>query len=188
MNVGSVPSNPGPWHWSRPGTLPHHGGLHPHEEVDDSLVRRAIRDELERAPGLSPTELRRRLDVGWGTLYHHLTRLVQGGVVVNVLVGGRNLLFVKGMGPVPSPRALATLKSRTARTVARCVLAAPRAAIRDLAETSGLPERTVYYHTKHLVAAGLLQPTSTARPCGLVATPALQPTLALVDSIFQEAS
>lgn len=140
-----------------------------------SPTRRLIYDLIEATPGIPVCTLMDRVELGWGTLYHHLHKMERAGLIHTAVSGRRRLVFP---GPVPSEPyvssdAFALVRGRTARRVAEALVASPGASVSKIAERAGESPRATYYHLKRFLDAGLATSSSKTRHTGLAATPPL---------------
>jgi predicted transcriptional regulator len=91
--------------------------------LEDGLRPRIV--ELLRAePGLGITDVCARLDIGWGTAVHHLTRLENAGLVVSQDSGRRRRFFLPSE-PAQRRTALCVLSSDLNRRLLELVQARP---------------------------------------------------------------
>lgn len=137
-----------------------------------SPIRRAILEIVTSRPGLTVGELLALLDVGWGTLHHHLDRLEAVGLLRTVQAGRRRLVL-PGDAPRAAPVARALLAGATCRRVAEAVAREPGLCIQDLIGRVEDSPRAVYHHVKRLLDAGLLQSERPGRYTSLHPTPLL---------------
>lgn len=137
-----------------------------------------IVDIVRASPGILVGELQQRAQIGWGTLCHHLPRLVRSGRVRVVRVGRRRLVYpIEARGAVEASFADAILRGRTALRIAQAIHAAPGRSILDVAVATGESERATYYHVRRLIQAGLVTSESPTRLRGLRASPRLAASL-----------
>lgn len=66
------------------------------EHLLEDGVRPKIVDLLKAEPGLGITDVCQRLEIGWGTAVHHLTRLENAGLVTSQDAGRRRRFFLPG--------------------------------------------------------------------------------------------
>lgn len=139
-----------------------------------SEPRREILRIVEENPGITLGELKRRFPRSWGTVYHHLTRLQQAGLVRVLVAGRRRLLVAASMQADEAElNARALLRGSTVERVARIVAENPECRVAEIAERVGESPRVVYYHVKQLLDANLLESSSRTRHFGLRAAPLL---------------
>lgn len=125
-------------------------------------------------PGIPIGELRRQLSIGWGTFYHHLNRLAAEGLISTAHAGRRKLVFPEGHRAKEESAALGILRGRTARRVAEAFLDRTHRSMDDLIATLDLAPRSVYYHVRRLIDAGLVRSASETRYKDLEATRTLK--------------
>lgn len=167
--------------WGRPllsGTVPSPAArLADEREAErllESPLRQQIVDMVKTRPGVSVGDIMDELQVGWGTLYHHLTKLSRSKMIQTSVVGRRRLVYP--VTPDADPTAdkhMAMLRGKTARRVAEAVLAQPNIPIQELTTLLGESPRVVYYHVKRLLDAGLILSDSKTRHTGLAPAPQL---------------
>ena len=167
--------------WGRPllsGTLPSPSArLADEREAErllESPLRQQIVDIVKARPGVSVGDIMDELQVGWGTLYHHLTKLSRNKMIQTSVVGRRRLVYP--VSPDSDPTAdkhMAMLRGKTARRVAEAVLAQPNIPIQELTVLLDESPRVVYYHVKRLLDAGLILSDSKTRHTGLQPAPQL---------------
>ncbi len=119
------------------------------DEVLRQETRNRIYAAIEDNPGVPYRELRMRLQVGNGTLAHHLHTLEREGFVRRVR-DGRRVRFHAHEKPA---RPLNRAQSDILRFVAHrggCTRA-------DLAHAYGVTRQTVHHHVRRLAVAGLVQ-------------------------------
>lgn len=144
-----------------------------------SDVRREILRILEERSAVPLAELRERIPVASGTLWHHVKTLVEAGAV-RVIAGGKRKIVVRA-NTSPSEveiRALAALGGATARKIAVHICDHANLSVAEVSKTLGLSQRIVYYHVKCLIDAQLLTSARGARQAALQPTPLLHAMLA----------
>ena len=120
-------------------------------------TREKVLDLVTRQPGIPAEKVLDVLDIGWGTLSHHLERLkMQALVRVNV-EGRRKLLYPAGSLDEKEASRRARLFYPKAREIAQAVLREPGISIAAVSDRCGLSPRVVYYHLKELLALGLIE-------------------------------
>jgi DNA-binding transcriptional ArsR family regulator len=156
-------------------------GRHPiaQEELLDSPARKAILDCAREQPGIPLGELRLKVDLGWGALYHHLHKLEEGALIEVRNVGRLNLVYLRGAEEQRDILACSLLRGTTARLLAEEILRRPGRSVPDLVETTGESPRVVYYHVKRLAEAGLITSPSRFRHVELSPSPHLPRFLAM---------
>ncbi len=156
-----------------------HGAGRSEARVLESALRRQIVDIIRQEPGIAIGGLLEKLPVGWGTVYHHLSKLERGGIVRCVTSGRRRLLYLVEQGAAgQDPHQRSLLGGHTARTIATIVAEGQGMSIEAIVERSHETPRVVYYHLKRLIEAGLIQSESATRYRGLVASDRLRELLA----------
>lgn len=144
------------------------------ERLLESPLRQQIVDMVRARPGVSVGDIMDELQVGWGTLYHHLTKLSRSRIIQTSVVGRRRLVYPVSPDLDPTvDKHMAMLRGKTARRVAEAVLAQPNIGISELTVMLEESPRVVYYHVKRLLDAGLLVSDSKTRHTGLAPSPQL---------------
>lgn len=137
-----------------------------------SPVRKQLVTIVRAEPGIALGELRERLDLGWGSTYHHLRALETAGVVETRVMGRRKLVF-----PAREVTALRThavlLRTATARAFANSIVRDPPESVSDLIARRVASPRATYYHVRRFLDHGLLRAGSPTRYHDLEPTPLL---------------
>jgi len=141
-----------------------------------SPPRSEIYHAIKANPGITVTELAEQVQLGWGSVYHHLKKLRAAGQLRSRRVGKRRLLYVSDAKSIPKrPLALGA----TAKAVASCIVRNPGGSIKDVMDELGLSPRMTYYHVEKLVEARLVTAGSRTRYVDLKPTARLFQTLGL---------
>ncbi|MEA3200255.1 MAG: hypothetical protein QOE90_1683 [Thermoplasmata archaeon] len=145
---------------------------------DDSPQRKNILRIVQASPGLPVGVLLDQTQLGWGTLYFHLAKMVKAGSIEVARVGRRRLVYPAG-SPQARERAQgdALIHGKTARAVAEVILAEPGISIQGISIVLGQSHRVVYYHVRRLMEAGLVTSSSPTRHRDLCASPKLRAAL-----------
>lgn len=151
------------------------------DELLENPVRRRIVDAVEAHPGLHLEEMVRRLDLSRGQADHHLSRLVEGGLLVEHVAAGYRAYFRPGQFDAELREALVHLKTDGARELLEAARSQTQAGVRELARRTGLAPSTVSYHADRLEAVGLLESAIENRRKALSATDLAGRALALLD-------
>lgn len=144
----------------------------------DDAARAALRQRIlhlvEREPGASPSELVRRLGIGWSSLYRHVRALREAGLVRVVESGRHTFLYPRDAdGDERHAAQRAVILAGRARLVAAEAAARPGQDVASLAKALAISPRVVYHHVKRLVAVGLLESSAAHRYRDLAPTPRL---------------
>ncbi len=131
-------------------------------KVLDHPTRRRIKDAIEGEPGIHFQALARQVEVGRGTLEHHLRKLIEADLVTVRRAPGYTCYFPKGKIDRHLLDAAPALRSGGSRAVLQAVAAKPGTSSRDLAAHLGIAPSTVSYHLKRLETAGLVAPGEKA--------------------------
>lgn len=156
-------------------------GRPPLEDDPETILlserRRDIFRLIQKQPGISVLEVERRLQVGAGTFYHHLDRLVRAGLVEACKGVNITRLYPADKAPPPDAPALA---HETAKEVARTILHKPGLSSLEIAEHMGRPQRTVVFHLRALFEAGYVEQDKTHK------APAYHPTKRLREELSRK--
>lgn len=142
-----------------------------------SPQRQQIMALVTAQPGVPLGELMGRLDMGWGTIYHHVRIMTRAGLLRTETVGRRRLVFPCRWSREADAVPYGLLKGRSARRIARSIIARPDQSVLDVCESTGESPRVVYYHVRRLIEAELLVSSSPTRRMGLRGTPKLEEIL-----------
>lgn len=172
------------WRPVHPGTSPSSAARLADEREAERLLESPLRHQIvemvKQRPGVSVGDIMDELQVGWGTLYHHLTKLSRSRIIQTSVVGRRRLVYpvVPDQDPTVDKH-MAMLRGKTARRVAEGVLAQPHITIQELTVLLDESPRVVYYHVKRLLDAQLILSDSKTRHTGLHPSPQLANLLEL---------
>lgn len=126
----------------------------------EDILENAIRDDILHVvgaqPGISASELGRRLECGWGTLVYHLTVLERMKLLSSAREGRHKRFFVQGRINYSDKGALAILANPAARIILDAVRRSPGIIQKDLGTLVGLSAGTVAWHVERLAANGLI--------------------------------
>jgi predicted transcriptional regulator len=147
------------------------------QEIEGAPVRREILKLVRAKPGIPISEVRARLDLGWGSLYYHIQKLELAGYLEVCSVGRLNLLYPPGADHARHAKAVSFLRGDTAMRIAEAILAEPGCSVPDLIAATGESPRVVYYHVKRLAEIGVVTSASRLRHVELQPTPELEPLL-----------
>lgn len=151
------------------------------EKLLASPARRRIYDAIRAEPGLSMSELARRVDLSWTGAALHVDQLEQAGLTRSVLGGRRRALFATNIPLSIAPEAPALLAEPACRAVALAIIDRPGMRVWELCEEIGTSERSAYHHVLRLTKAGLIASTNARLYQGLTATTELLALLADYD-------
>lgn len=153
-------------------------GVRRGDEAARAELRRRILHRVEQEPGTSPSELVRRLGIGWSSLYRHVRTLREQGLVRTVASGRHTFLYPRdAQGDEKHAAQRAVILAGRARLVAAEAAARPGQDVAQLAAALGISPRVVYHHVKRLVAVGLLESSAPRRYRDLAPSPRLRDLL-----------
>lgn len=136
--------------------------------------RRDIFRLIQQEPGLSLSDIQRRLDIPAGAFYNHMEKLIACGLVEKRIAGTIARVYPAGDAPPPDAPALAT---DTAKLVAGLILDAPGLSSLQIAERLNASRRTVQVHLRNLLESGYIHQDKSGHP------PVYVPTAKLRDEI-----
>jgi predicted transcriptional regulator len=123
----------------------------------DQATRRTILQLLEADPGLTTQEIRRRLDLGWGTVVHHLDVLRQLGFVDVVQWGRDRDYFPRGFAAATERALISALRRQAPGAVLKAIRRGGERSQLEVARELGVHHGTVAYHARRLAQLGLLR-------------------------------
>jgi DNA-binding transcriptional ArsR family regulator len=126
------------------------------EDILENPLRDDILHVVQTTPGISASELGRRLECGWGTLVYHITVLERMGLVSSAREGRHKRFFAQGRINYSDKGAVGLLANPAARTILDAVRQSPGLIQKDLGEKLGLAPGTINWHVERLAAEGLL--------------------------------
>lgn len=127
------------------------------EEILDNRVRDALLQAIQTEPGLSVTDLRKRVDAGWGTTVYHLSVLERSRHVSSVALGRHRRFFAVGLIDASERSKWAMLQHPRARNLYRIVQENPGIIQRELASRVALKRPVASWHLKRLEREGLVR-------------------------------
>ncbi len=126
-------------------------------------TRHEIVNTLRHEPGITKSQLCRRLGLAWGTISHHVQLLETTGVVERQRINGRKRLFLAGLSR--EEQAWSQLvRSLVVPELVRRIEAQPGIGIHDLANALRLNRRLVRRNLDRLIESGLVGQTTDYRP------------------------
>lgn len=143
------------WHSTRFLLFPLYARLKK-EDVLENPIRDDILQVVADQPGISASELGRRLECGWGTLVYHLTVLERLQLVSSTREGRHKRFFVQGRINYSDKGAVALLANPAARTILDAVRSRPGIIQKELSDRLGLSPGTIAWHIDRLTGQGLV--------------------------------
>jgi DNA-binding transcriptional ArsR family regulator len=133
-----------------------------YQDRNGPRTREEILNLLRKEPGLTKTQLCRKLDLAWGTIYYHLRLLRDDRELVERSAWGRRRFYTMD---TPSPEALLLplLRDVTVPQILAAVSESPGIGIGDLSEHLALSRKVVRRHLAALVRSGILTRTPQFR-------------------------
>ena len=129
---------------------------------DADLLEHPLRGEIfstiQQHPGIHASQLARELDVGWGTITHHLDKLQRAKLVATRKVNNQKCFFEQGGEISRADMAIASaLKGDTASSIASFVNGHPMTSQKQMAEALEISPALASFHVKKLVTLGVLE-------------------------------
>lgn len=125
-------------------------------EVLENPLRDDILAHVQETPGISASELGRRVECGWGTLVYHLTVLERMQLVSSAREGRHKRFFAQGRINYSDKGAVGLLANPAARTILDAIRGSPGTIQKDLSVRLNLSPGTVAWHVERLAAEGLV--------------------------------
>jgi len=126
-------------------------------ELLEHPLRASIFDVIKTQPGIHASQLARELDVGWGTITHHLDKLQKASLVTTRKVNNQKCFFEQGGEISRQDMAIASaLKGDTASGIAQFVSTHPMTSQKQMAEALEISPALASFHVKKLVNLGVL--------------------------------
>lgn len=126
------------------------------ERLLDSHARARILDLIQQEPGLGITDVCGRLQIGWGTAVHHLTRLEAAGLLTSQDSGRRRRFFHPSTAPHVRT-AICVLSTDLNRRLLDYVRQHPGCSQTDACRALGLSAPLVHKYAQRLIHEGLLE-------------------------------
>lgn len=130
---------------------------------DGPATRREIVNTLRHAPGLTKSQLCRRLQLSWGTISHHVAVLEDARAIVRRRVRGRRRLFLPEVASDAVALHDLALTPLVPPILAR-VRESPGIGVQALATAISVDRRVIRRHLDLLIESGLLAQTRDYRP------------------------
>lgn len=135
-------------------------------------LRLKILDLVGRRPGITMSELRKLVGLGWGNGYHHIEKLRRAGLIHTQLLGRRRTVWpTSDTPPVDEARARAYLRNPAPARLCRDVAEHPGTNVAAIVRRTGMMPHTAYYHLRRLRDLGLVKSRSPARQFALYVEP-----------------
>lgn len=130
---------------------------------DGPATRKEILNTLQREPGLTKSQLCRRLQLSWGTVSHHVSILEESRAILRKPLHGRRRLFL------PNISEETVVRHELARNplvppLLSNVRENPGIGIQALAASLSVDRRVIRRHLDLLIASGLMAQTRHYRP------------------------
>lgn len=131
----------------------------PRDHILDHKGRDQVYERVRSEPGISTNKLAEGFPFGWSTLTYHLRVLERNGAIVSLRDGRHRRFFDRQSGKFSNGRKyiVAALKNEATLAIARKILASPGITQKELSECFDLAPSSVYWHSRRLTNAGLLE-------------------------------
>ncbi len=126
--------------------------------VRDNMLQRVC-----KRPGMTKSELQRELDIGWGTVHHHLRRLESTGRVVTLSYRGQRHLFPAGLRE-EDQRLLVEARDATKAALLEMIAELGTVSCAEAADLLRQPFKSVQRRLTDLATQGFLHRDGTYRP------------------------
>lgn len=133
-------------------------GLDTIEDTREHLLMQ-VREE----PGLTKTELCKRVGLAWGTVYYHVNRLQKAGIV-NVIEDGSSTRVFDACIPSEDMRLIGSLRREYSKNIVRFLSQNGGIQMCDLVKDLGVSRKIVRRHLSALSESGALQRGEGSRP------------------------
>lgn len=163
------------------------GGVAGFSRINDSdllehPLRSNIFETIKDNPGIHASQLARELDVGWGTITHHLDKLQKGKLVATRKVNNQKCFFEQGGEISRQDMAIASaLKGDTAAGIADFVSSHPMTSQKQMAEALEISPALASFHVKKLVNLGVLEKFRHGKETLLTTSDGLRRVMASAD-------
>jgi DNA-binding transcriptional ArsR family regulator len=126
------------------------------DEVLEHPTRKRVFDEIQLEPGIHFQGLAKKVELGHGSLSHHLRKLTDAGLVQSKDAFGRKCFFPVGKVNAVARDGLALLQAKSTLAVFREIVAKPGTSAASVVERTGLSSATVSYHLTKLRNANII--------------------------------
>jgi predicted transcriptional regulator len=150
---------------------------------DSELLKHPLRGQIfqiiQGNPGIHASELSRRMNVGWGTIIHHLEKLEKGRLVTARKVNNQKCFFEDGGRVSRLDMAVASaIRAGSAADIASFVQSHPMTSQKAMATELGISPALASFHVKKLAALGVLDKVRRGKETLLTTSDALRRVLA----------
>lgn len=131
-------------------------------KILDHRTRELLLQALTLEPGLTPTELSKAANVGWGTTIHHLSVLEHHGLVTSIIDRRRRRFYPAGSVSAGDRARIGMLRDERIRRIYEYVAKDPGTIQRDIAKALTLHRTALIRDLKRMEAVGLVTRTPGA--------------------------
>jgi DNA-binding transcriptional ArsR family regulator len=127
------------------------------DEILDDPNRAAIYRLIQEEAGISTKTIADRLDLAWGTVTHHLTKLEKRRFVVSKKYGKYRRYFANGTGGTELKDEIAVLRLDRTGDVAQLIRERPGMTQKEVSDVLGVSSSTILWHVKRLEEVHLVR-------------------------------
>ena len=126
------------------------------EDATSAAPRQRVYNLIRDHPGISISEIARRMDNYWTSAAFHVKNLERAGLVETRRTGRRRLVFPSNGKDAQELAQDSLLAEPQCVRVASAIVAHPGRRVPELCRLTGMSARAVYHHVKRLADAGLV--------------------------------
>lgn len=127
------------------------------DEILDDPNRAAIYRLIQKEAGISTKDIAERLELAWGTVTHHLTKLEKRRFVVSKKYGKYRRYFANGEGGTEHKDAVAVLRLDRTGDIAALIRQQPGLTQKAVSQALGVSSSTILWHVKRLEDVRLIR-------------------------------
>ena len=126
-------------------------------QILDNEARASVYEHVKAHPGAHPSAIAERLDLGWGTVVYHLSKLENSRLVTPRNAHNRKCYFaITADLDAEARTAVAAMSTDKTRTIVETVRARPGISQKELSQELGISQALASWHVKRLVESGVL--------------------------------
>lgn len=126
------------------------------EEILDNKIRDQILQVVRNDPGITTSDLARRVDAGWGTVVYHLSVLERNNMVSSLIDGRFHRFFPVGVIDFSARGQVAVLKNERTKLIYELIDTEPGIVQEVLARRVGISAPAAIFHLKRLEEVGMV--------------------------------
>ena len=123
---------------------------------DGDITRDRIETAVRELPGITPTQLCEVLELGWGTVNHHLNVLERVQERIHTRKAGRNRRIYIGSPSVTDTMWLAQLQDDVCTALLSCLRDEPEMRLTELADAASVSRKVARRHLSILDGQGVV--------------------------------